>query len=87
MFTEVLLIEKAKSENHEERSITLQKAREMEIRLLVTLENDGCNLLTKMTGQNQGTHEKEQGSECWVKGIEVHLLFILSDCFEASIFA
>ena len=58
----LLLIERASVESTEARDLMLQKAREMEIQLLATLENDGYNLMAQMTAETIREHRKKHKS-------------------------
>ena len=55
----LLLIEQAAHANSEKREMILKKTREMEIRLLATLENDGYHLMAQMTAETIRDHRKK----------------------------
>ena len=55
----LLLIERSANVNPDERKILLQKANNMEIQLLQTLENDGFYLMAQMTAERIRKHRKK----------------------------
>ena len=55
----LLLIEMAKRKNPEEQNTLLQKANNLEIQLLQTLENDGFYLMAQMTAETIREHRKK----------------------------
>ena len=55
----LLLIEKAQNAEPEERKAILQKAKNMEIQLLQTLENDGYCLMAQMHAETIMEHKRK----------------------------
>ncbi len=53
------LIEQAAGEPAEKRRETEQKAQELEIQLLASLENEGLNLMAKMTADQLNEHRRQ----------------------------
>jgi len=53
------LIEKAENEPPEKRKITEQKARNLEIQLLASLEKEGFNLVARMNEEQISEHRKK----------------------------
>ena len=53
------LIEQAENEPPEKRKNTEQKARNLEIQLLASLENEGFNLMAQMTAEQIREHRKK----------------------------
>jgi hypothetical protein len=53
------LIEQAASEPEEKRKITEQKAKDLEIQLLMSLENEGFNLVARMNEEQIREHRRK----------------------------
>jgi len=56
------LIEQARLEECNEREILLQKAKQMEIQLLMSLENEGYTLMAQMTAETIRQHKVENAT-------------------------
>nr|WP_320048717.1 hypothetical protein [uncultured Desulfuromonas sp.] len=57
------LIEQARFENGNAREIMLRKAKEMEIQLLMSLENEGYTLMAQMTAETIRQHKVENAPQ------------------------
>ena len=57
------LIEQARLEDRNTREALLQKAKEMEIQLLMSLENEGYTLMAQMTAETIRRHKVENAPE------------------------
>ena len=53
------LIEKAQNEPPEKRKVTEQKAKDLEIQLLASLENEGFNLVARMNEEQIREHRRK----------------------------